>query len=146
MTKRQTLLSVTPQLEAIRQSYEADDRATAIKRHGGRNALATAYEVPPPARGPPLTENPDPLLLPAEVRAIVRLSQPTIDRLRRKKQFPEPLVIGLRRIAWRSSWIYRWLGEREQDAETKGVLRVPGSSNPFARQAEAIDGPATLIG
>jgi hypothetical protein len=99
MTKRQTPLSVTPQLQALRQRYEGEDRATATKRHSGRNALATAYEIPPPGRGPPSTDNLDPLLLPAEVRAIVRLSQPTIDRLRRKKKFPEPLVTGLRRIA-----------------------------------------------
>jgi predicted DNA-binding transcriptional regulator AlpA len=54
----------------------------------------------------------DPLLLPHEVRALVRLSQPTIDRLRRRKQFPEPLVVGLRRIAWRASTIEQWLNSR----------------------------------
>ncbi|WP_457093158.1 helix-turn-helix transcriptional regulator [Microvirga sp. P5_D2] len=49
------------------------------------------------------------LLLPSEVSARVRLSPKTIYRLRRKDQFPAPIVLGERRIAWRESDIERWL-------------------------------------
>ncbi len=55
----------------------------------------------------------DRLLLPIEVRQRVRLSQPTIDRMRRKGKFPEPLIIGERRIAWKASVSESWLAERD---------------------------------
>ena len=38
-----------------------------------------------------MNDNSDPLLLPSEVRQLVRLSDPTIYRMRRKNKFPEPL-------------------------------------------------------
>ena len=55
------------------------------------------------------TEKPDPLLLPDEVRARVRLSEPTIYRLRRAGRFPAPLRLGPKRIAWRESEIEAWI-------------------------------------
>ena len=45
-----------------------------------------------------------------EVRAEVRLSEPTIYRLRRKGKFPEP-ILGERRIAWWKS-DRQWLADR----------------------------------
>ena len=54
----------------------------------------------------------DRLLFPEEVRAEVRLSEPTIYRLRRKGKFPEPVLLGERRIAWWKSEVDKWLAER----------------------------------
>jgi len=54
----------------------------------------------------------DRLLLPAEVCDRIRLSLKTIYRLRRMNQFPEPMVVGQRRLAWRESDIERWLASR----------------------------------
>jgi prophage regulatory protein len=56
------------------------------------------------------------LLLPAEVRERVRLSDPTIFRLRRKGKFPQPIILGERRIAWREAEIDEWLASREKAA------------------------------
>jgi predicted DNA-binding transcriptional regulator AlpA len=47
-----------------------------------------------------------------EVLQIVRLSRPTIQRLRHRKMFPEPILLGLRRTAWRKSDIEAWLENR----------------------------------
>jgi prophage regulatory protein len=55
----------------------------------------------------------DKLLLPSEVRSRVRLSEPTIYRLRRKGKFPSPIVLGERRIAYRASDVENWLADRE---------------------------------
>jgi predicted DNA-binding transcriptional regulator AlpA len=57
----------------------------------------------------------DRLLFPHEVRAEVRLSEPTIYRLRRKGKFPEPILLGERRIAWWKSTIDKWLADRTID-------------------------------
>ncbi len=58
----------------------------------------------------------DRLLFPHEVRAKVRLSEPTIYRLRRKNDFPEPIVLGERRIAWWNSEVDKWLADRKPTA------------------------------
>jgi predicted DNA-binding transcriptional regulator AlpA len=63
----------------------------------------------------------DRLLLPDEVCARVRLSAKTIYRLRRKKMFPAPIILGERRLAWRSSDIEHWLGTRSKAALTYPV-------------------------
>ena len=54
----------------------------------------------------------DKLLLLEEVRARVRLSQPTIYRLRRKGKFPAPILVGEKRIAFRESEIEAWIESR----------------------------------
>jgi prophage regulatory protein len=59
---------------------------------------------------------PDKLLFPREVQEIVRLSEPTIWRLRRAGKFPAPLRLGERRIAWRESEIEAWLVSRPHAA------------------------------
>ncbi|GEO18206.1 helix-turn-helix transcriptional regulator [Microvirga aerophila] len=61
-------------------------------------------------------DNYDKLLLPREVQARVRLSPKTIYRLRRKNQFPAPIVLGERRHAWRESDIENWLTSRSKAA------------------------------
>jgi prophage regulatory protein len=43
------------------------------------------------------------LLLLHEVMERVRLSRPTIFRLRRAGTFPEPVTLGARRLAWKES-------------------------------------------
>lgn len=58
----------------------------------------------------------DKLLTPDEVRDRVRLSETSIYRLRRRKRFPAPIIIGLRKHAWRESEIEAWLASREQAA------------------------------
>jgi len=55
---------------------------------------------------------PNELLLPDEVRELVRLSEPTIYRLRRKGKFPAPIILGEKRIAYRRSEVMSWLEAR----------------------------------
>ncbi|HMO29840.1 AlpA family phage regulatory protein [Enterovirga sp.] len=54
------------------------------------------------------------ILLKHEVLARVRLSNPTIYRLRRKGKFPEPFVIGEQKVAWFADEIEAWLEARER--------------------------------
>jgi predicted DNA-binding transcriptional regulator AlpA len=54
----------------------------------------------------------DPILLPSEVVKEVRSSRSTIDRARRKGTFPQPILLGERRIGWRRSIIRQWLANR----------------------------------
>ncbi len=54
------------------------------------------------------------LLTPDEVRDSVRLSRPTIHRLRRKGKFAEPIILGERKIAWIEAEINAWLENRER--------------------------------
>jgi prophage regulatory protein len=54
----------------------------------------------------------DRLLFPDEVRAMVRLSEPTIYRLRRKGKFPAPILLGEKRVAYRQSEIEAWIESR----------------------------------
>jgi prophage regulatory protein len=56
----------------------------------------------------------DKLLLPEEVRALVRLSEPTIWRLRRKGKFPSPIVLGEKRIAYRESEVQAWIAAQQR--------------------------------
>lgn len=49
------------------------------------------------------------LLLLEEVSALVRLSPVTIGRLRRRGEFPEPLALGARRLAWRAGDVESYL-------------------------------------
>jgi len=58
----------------------------------------------------------DRLLLPQEVRARVRLSEPTIYRLRRRGKFPSPILLGEKRIAYRESEIEAWIEARRRAA------------------------------
>lgn len=59
-------------------------------------------------------------LLP-EVVARTRLSATTIWRLERKGRFPKRLVIGLRRVAWRSVDVDHWMTDPAsfKQAETR---------------------------
>src|SRR3954454_9748531 len=81
------------------------ERALALKQAAGTQESLNEH----PSRGQPT----DPLLFPPEVRALVRLSEPTVYRLRRKGKFPPPILLGERRIAWRQSSILAWLASRE---------------------------------
>ena len=56
------------------------------------------------------------LLLPDELREFVRLSEATIYRLRRKGEFPAPIIIGEKRIAYRRSEVMAWLEARTRAA------------------------------
>jgi prophage regulatory protein len=49
------------------------------------------------------------LLLLPDVVERVRLSRPTIFRLRRAGIFPEPVLLGARRLAWRGEDVERYL-------------------------------------
>jgi prophage regulatory protein len=102
--------------EQVRNAVERERKALA------RQVPATHLQGPPERHGDRSGEDdggsagdcrqPDRLLFPAEVRAKVRLSEPTIFRLRRKGTFPAPVVLGERRIAWRESEIDAWLATR----------------------------------
>ena len=63
----------------------------------------------------------DKLLLPSEVRERVRLSEPTIYRMRRKGKFPSPIVLGEKRIAFRESEIEAWIEARDRASYTPVV-------------------------
>jgi predicted DNA-binding transcriptional regulator AlpA len=99
--------NVSPELQ---ERIERERRSLSRQRTNTLEQLQEAAERP---NLPPPSDKTDPLLLPVEVRERVRLSQPTIDRMRRKGKFSEPLIIGERRIAWRASVIETWLAERD---------------------------------
>ena len=92
---------------------EAVAREKRTRARGQTTALDQLREAAGGLGLPRPTADGDALLLPAEVRQRVRLSQPTIDRMRRKGTFPEPLIIGERRIAWKTSVIESWLAGRD---------------------------------
>ena len=56
----------------------------------------------------------DRLLFPHEVREIVRLSETTLWRLRRRGAFPAPVALGERRVAYRETEVREWLASRER--------------------------------
>lgn len=64
----------------------------------------------------------DKLLLPAEVRERVRLSEPTIYRLRRKRKFPAPIILGEKRIAYRESEVEEWIKARSRASYDAGAM------------------------
>jgi prophage regulatory protein len=70
------------------------------------------------ARGEEVERQRDRLLLPEEVRDRVRLSEPTIWRLRRKGKFPSPIILGERRIAYSESEIEAWIEAQRRAAYT----------------------------
>lgn len=51
----------------------------------------------------------DRLLRVADVMALTGISRVTIHRLRKAREFPEPLRIGPRAVRWRESEIRRWM-------------------------------------
>ena len=53
------------------------------------------------------------LLSAREISARLTLSRSTLHRYRQDGSFPQPVRIGVRRIAWRESDVLRWLDERE---------------------------------
>ena len=54
------------------------------------------------------------LRLPA-VCETVGLSKPTIHRMYRAKQFPQPVRLGAYSIGWRESQVQAWIAERENN-------------------------------
>ena len=54
----------------------------------------------------------DKLLLPKEVYALVRLSEATIWRMRRKKKFPDPIRLTEQRVAYRESEVMAWIASQ----------------------------------
>jgi prophage regulatory protein len=59
------------------------------------------------------TEQLDPYISPREFRQITGLSDPTIWRMRRRHELPEPVRLSPGRVAWRASTIRQWLNSRE---------------------------------
>lgn len=54
------------------------------------------------------------LLRVADVCRLLRISKPTLWRLRRAHDFPEPMEVTDRVIAWRKAEVEGWLRERSQ--------------------------------
>ncbi|QFU16563.1 helix-turn-helix transcriptional regulator [Microvirga thermotolerans] len=52
------------------------------------------------------------LLLPKEVYQLVRLSEATVWRMRRKKKFPDPISISDGRVAYRESEVVAWIARQ----------------------------------
>lgn len=58
------------------------------------------------------TEDENPLLNRKQVAKITGLSPATIDRERKTANFPQPLQISARRVAWPASSIREWVKSR----------------------------------
>lgn len=71
----------------------------------------------------------------AEVCALLRISRPTLWRLRRDREFPAPTSLSRRSIGWRQSDVEQWLNSRTPDSQRASqpdrrasVDRQPGTS------------------
>ena len=69
------------------------------------------------------------------VEAGVRLSRSRLAELRRQGKFPQPIIVGERRLAWRQSDLDKYLAARPRaDARPAPtaltVRRASGSENP----------------
>jgi predicted DNA-binding transcriptional regulator AlpA len=75
------------------------------------------------------------LLRVADVCRLLRISKPTLWRLRRANDFPEPTEVTDRVIAWRKSEVELWLRGRSAgqrgSARTRRALPVLGAANAF---------------
>lgn len=67
---------------------------------------------------PPMTER---LIRPAELLDKLNISKPTLHRMRRRGDFPEPLRISTGCVAWRESTVTQWLMAREAEAQQRAV-------------------------
>jgi prophage regulatory protein len=58
------------------------------------------------------TQNPPRLISPRQLRDITGLSDPTIWRMRRRGDLPQPIQLSPGRVAWRADVINNWLETR----------------------------------
>jgi prophage regulatory protein len=65
----------------------------------------------------------------AEVCALLRISRPTLWRLRRDREFPLPTSLSRRSIGWRLTDVESWLDAR---AHADGRRERPTASRPVA--------------
>jgi prophage regulatory protein len=71
-----------------------------------------------------------------EVMHRVGFSRSAIYKLVARKQFPKPINIGVRAVAWREDEIEQWLTDRTSDSRSEGELAVVRKGSvPAARKA-----------
>ena len=69
-----------------------------------------------------------------DVCRLLRISKPTLWRLRRKHGFPEPTEVTDRVIAWRRSEVEGWLRERDRNGRAVSGRPSPKSAPVSARE------------
>ena len=79
----------------------------------GREEVAAAQAKRTEPQSEPMLESLQ-LLRVADVCRLLRISKPTLWRLRRAHDFPEPMEVTERVIAWRKAEVEGWLRERSQ--------------------------------
>jgi prophage regulatory protein len=77
----------------------------------------------------------------AEVCALLRISRPTLWRLRRDREFPAPTALSRRSIGWRQSDVEQWLNERTPDDPRPSLRKPPARLVPPVAPSRA-DRPA----
>lgn len=68
-----------------------------------------------------------PLVLRPEVSALVGLSRTSLYRMIRAHEFPAPIQVGKRRIAWRQSDLDAWLESRPTGTRSTGTRPTPAT-------------------
>ncbi|MBD1388427.1 AlpA family phage regulatory protein [Neiella sp. HB171785] len=53
----------------------------------------------------------DKLISKKSLQNFLGVSQPTLDRMRRKGEFPQPIRLSPKRVAWRQSDVDEWLAK-----------------------------------
>lgn len=72
-----------------------------------------------------------------DVCRLLRISKPTLWRLRRTHGFPEPTEVTERVIAWRRSEVEEWLKERDRNGRAASGRRSVKSAPVSARETPA---------
>jgi prophage regulatory protein len=79
------------------------------------------------------------LLRAADVCALLRISRPTLWRMRRDRQFPLPTSLSRRSIGWRRSNVESWLESRAHSQEPNARTgRRPATLAPPPPPAPAV--------
>jgi prophage regulatory protein len=60
---------------------------------------------------------------PADVCSLLRISRPTLWRLRRAGQFPAPVSLSKRSIGWRRADVEAWVGSRPNGIEPQNTTK-----------------------
>lgn len=57
-----------------------------------------------------------------ELRTLIPLSASQIWRLEKSGDFPKRILVGRRRVGWRSTDISNWISERTNEAKREGAI------------------------
>ena len=62
----------------------------------------------------------DGLLVKADLKRIIPLSDTTIWRLERRGRFPRRIALSAKRVAWSKAEVHHWLAERMRTSQPAG--------------------------